>query len=161
LVCSGGGEMRRGIRGGAAEGRGAREFCTAVEGRAGDLADKLRDAACPLSTRGGTRLVRLVRGRGGGRTSRVVRFPAAIRSTCAAPRAGRHAGGRRARSQKSIWMLHRCFFVRGTFLRPARRPGAARHLVDGRLEQRRDLAALREPGEHGLRGEGAFEGAPS
>jgi len=27
----------------------------------------LRDAACPLSTRGGTRLVRLVRGRGGGR----------------------------------------------------------------------------------------------
>ena len=26
----------------------------------------VRDAACPLSTRGGTRLVRLVRGRGGG-----------------------------------------------------------------------------------------------
>jgi len=27
---------------------------------------RVRDAACPLSTRGGTRLVRLVRGRGGG-----------------------------------------------------------------------------------------------
>ena len=35
----------------------------------------MRDAACPLSTRGGTRLVRLVRGRGGGGTAAASRAP--------------------------------------------------------------------------------------
>jgi hypothetical protein len=38
--------------------------------RPADPASAVRDAACPLSTRGGTRLVRLVRGKGGGGTSR-------------------------------------------------------------------------------------------
>ena len=36
------------------------------ESPCGAIAFRVRDAACPLSTRGGTRLVRLVRGRGGG-----------------------------------------------------------------------------------------------
>ena len=35
-------------------------------GEAGKADLEVRDATCPLSTRGGTRLVRLVRGKGGG-----------------------------------------------------------------------------------------------
>ena len=52
----------------------------------------VRDAACPLSTRGGTRLVRLVRGRGGGvRFSRCCDRRTAPRARCSV---GAGAGGR-------------------------------------------------------------------
>jgi hypothetical protein len=112
----------------AAEGRGAREFCKAVEGRPGDLAGREVPSRHPQHLR-----------------------QAAGRPSC------RGAQG----ALPEVGVLHRCFLVRSTFLRPTRRPGAARHLIDGRLEQRRDLAALREPGEHSLLGEGAFEGALS
>ena len=46
--------------------RAALDRPVAQEDRASRRRVQLRDAACPLSTRGGTRLVRLVRGRGGG-----------------------------------------------------------------------------------------------
>ena len=70
-VSTGGGTRRvQSVReggGGGAEGsvrtRGTPP--TALQPPAG-AGTRVRDAACPLSTRGGTRLVRLVRGRGGG-----------------------------------------------------------------------------------------------
>ena len=65
----------------------------------------VRDAACPLSTRGGTRLVHLVRGegrdlsgeyeeRGGGATGAAARWTLPWRGACAASRSGAATGSR-------------------------------------------------------------------
>ena len=58
---------------------------------------RVSDAACPLSTRGGTRLVRLVRGRGGGgrlTSARVSAFASLTRRPRTGCRAPAAAGGR-------------------------------------------------------------------
>jgi hypothetical protein len=62
--------------------RAALDRPVAQEDRASRRRVQLRDAACPLSTRGGTRLVRLVRGRGRGgggtRPRRLAELPAVL-----------------------------------------------------------------------------------
>ena len=67
----------------------------------------VRDTACPVSTRGGTRLVRLVRGRGGGvgqrgRAGATARRRAATRARGACAQTGGPAVGRAPQSQSQL-----------------------------------------------------------
>jgi hypothetical protein len=71
----------------------------------------VRDAACPLSTGGGTRLVRLVRGRGGGcARARALRVRALSRcpSRWRRRRAGAAAGRGLRGSPRADWLAERC-----------------------------------------------------
>ena len=85
----------------------------------------VRDAACPLSTRGGTRLVRLVRGKGGGGG----KPGAQTRSAATAPRGTAPPGGVRARKRARAWHLPMQWTKPGS-------PGGARG-GGGRVLQRR------------------------